>query len=81
MKKDEDFRIFVRRKSFRPKIFFIRIFFCSGEDFFVKPNIIFVRTNKILLVACKLSLLIRIFLKFAKNIRVFCKIFVNIDDW
>ena len=41
-KKDEDFRIFVGRKSFRPKVFFIhtnnflfgRIFFYSAEYYF-----------------------------------------------
>ena len=42
-KKDED------SKSFRPKIFlFVRIYFCWGEDFCVRPKIFFVRTNKIL---------------------------------
>ena len=50
-KKNKDFGIFVRKKSFRPKIFlFVQIFFCLGEDFFIRLNIISVRTNKILLV-------------------------------
>ena len=36
-KKDENFRIFVQRKSFRPKIFLVvRMFICSGEDLFVR---------------------------------------------
>ena len=59
---------------------FVQIFFCSGKGFFVRTNIIFVCSSKILLVLYKHFLLMQIFLKFAKNLRKFCKIFVNIHD-